>query len=54
MTAFYMFRLYFLTFTGEYRGGPEHHGARTATTTHAHDDEHGHDTREPHESPRTR
>jgi NADH-quinone oxidoreductase subunit L len=38
MTAFYMFRLYFLTFAGEYRGGPEHaHG------------EHGHG--EPHESP---
>jgi NADH-quinone oxidoreductase subunit L len=24
MTAFYMFRLYFLTFSGEYRGGPTH------------------------------
>jgi hypothetical protein len=24
MTAFYMFRLYFLTFSGEYRGGPDH------------------------------
>jgi len=24
MTAFYMFRLYFLTFGGEYRGGPAH------------------------------
>jgi NADH-quinone oxidoreductase subunit L len=43
MTAFYMFRLYFLTFAGEYRGGPEHaHG------DHAHD-EHGHGA--PHESP---
>jgi NADH-quinone oxidoreductase subunit L len=43
-TAFYMFRLYFLTFTGEFRGG---HG-------HGHDD-HGHDDHgkghaEPHES----
>jgi NADH-quinone oxidoreductase subunit L len=41
-TAFYMFRLYFLTFTGEFRGG---HG-------HGHDD-HGHGDHahaEPHES----
>ena len=54
MTAFYMFRLYFLTFSGEYRGGPDHGDA------HAHDD-HGHDAHaaghdahghgEPHESP---
>jgi len=44
-TAFYMFRLYFLTFTGEFRGGHGH-------------DEHGHDDHahtdhahaEPHES----
>src|SRR5262249_29496949 len=41
MTAFYMFRLYFMTFAGEYRGGPEHHG----DDAHAHD-EHGHG--EPH------
>ena len=41
MTSFYMFRLIFLTFTGEYRGAkPEAHGA------HGHDD-HG----TPHESP---
>jgi NADH-quinone oxidoreductase subunit L len=41
MTAFYMFRLYFLTFSGEYRGGP------------VHDDGHGHEhaAHEPHESP---
>jgi NADH-quinone oxidoreductase subunit L len=46
MTAFYMFRLYFLTFAGEYRGGPEHehHG-----DDHGHHDEHG--SHEPHESP---
>jgi NADH-quinone oxidoreductase subunit L len=38
MTAFYMFRLFFVTFwNGEYRGGPSH------------GDEHGH--HEPHESP---
>jgi NADH-quinone oxidoreductase subunit L len=47
MTAFYMFRLYFLTFEGEYRGGPVHddHGAHAAD----HSDDHGHS--EPHESP---
>jgi NADH-quinone oxidoreductase subunit L len=47
-TAFYMFRLYFLTFTGEFRGGHAHghddhgHGA----DDHAHDAHHA----EPHES----
>jgi len=41
MTAFYSFRVIFLTFTGKYRGGaPPEHGA--------HGDEHGH---KPHESP---
>jgi NADH-quinone oxidoreductase subunit L len=43
MTSFYMFRLVFLTFFGEYRGTqPEAHAG------HGHDD-HGHNT--PHESP---
>ena len=44
-TAFYMFRLYFLTFTGEFRGGHGHAG-------HGHDDhgQHGHAHAEPHES----
>ncbi len=43
MTSFYMFRLIFMTFFGEYRGAKaEAHGA------HGHDD-HGHGT--PHESP---
>jgi NADH-quinone oxidoreductase subunit L len=42
MTSFYMFRLIFLTFTGEYRGPkPEPHSA------HGHDEHHG----TPHESP---
>ncbi|MET0339820.1 MAG: NADH-quinone oxidoreductase subunit L [Polyangiales bacterium] len=46
-TAFYMFRLYFLTFTGEFRGGQAHgHGH----DDHAHDDAHGHGHAEPHES----
>jgi len=39
MTAFYMFRVIFITFGGEYRGGEPGHG------------DHGHG--EPHESPRT-
>ncbi len=43
MTAFYMFRLYFLAFEGEFRGGQGH-----ADHAHGHDD-HGH--AEPHESP---
>jgi NADH-quinone oxidoreductase subunit L len=43
MTSFYMFRLIFLTFTGEYRGAkPEAHAAH---------DDHGHDHGTPHESP---
>jgi NADH-quinone oxidoreductase subunit L len=39
-TAFYMFRSYYMTFTGEYRGG------------HGHGDEHGHG-HEPKESPKS-
>ncbi len=47
MTAFYMFRLYFRTFSGEYRGGPhhEHHGDE-----HGHHDDHA-EHHDPHESP---
>jgi NADH-quinone oxidoreductase subunit L len=65
MTAFYMFRLYFLTFSGEYRGGPAHEGEAHATVdAHARDDAHAHDDahdhahdhahahgHDPHESP---
>lgn len=42
MTAFYMFRLYFLTFQGEYRGGPHPHEPAVvqADTAHAHDRAH--------------
>ena len=43
MTSFYMFRLLFLTFTGEYRGGAE-----DANDPHGHGN-HGHHA--PHESP---
>jgi NADH-quinone oxidoreductase subunit L len=41
-TSFYMFRSYYMTFTGEYRGGHGHGDG------HGHDDGHGH---VPHESP---
>ncbi|HEU4385839.1 MAG TPA: proton-conducting transporter membrane subunit, partial [Anaeromyxobacteraceae bacterium] len=35
-TAFYMFRSYYMTFTGEYRGGEGHHGdAHAAPAAHA-------------------
>jgi NADH-quinone oxidoreductase subunit L len=49
MTAFYMFRLYFLTFSGEFRGGPAQ--ARPLVTDEH--DEHAlvHVQHTPHESP---
>jgi NADH-quinone oxidoreductase subunit L len=50
MTSFYMFRLIFLTFYGEYRGTPaKAHSAHAA----GHDDHGGHDDHHgtPHESP---
>jgi NADH-quinone oxidoreductase subunit L len=53
-TAFYMFRLYFLTFTGTFRGGHGHHehaadhGDDHLHKDAEHDDHHGHG--EPHES----
>src|SRR6476620_9781427 len=45
-TAFYMFRLYFLVFEGEYRGGPaaahdDHGHAHGHGHGHGHDDHHG-------------
>jgi NADH-quinone oxidoreductase subunit L len=42
ITSFYMFRLWFMTFFGDYRGGPAAHDK------HAHE---GHGHGEPHESP---
>jgi NADH-quinone oxidoreductase subunit L len=55
MTAFYMFRLYFLTFSGEYRGGPVHEAPAASHAAHGHDAaQHGHESHhahEPHESP---
>ncbi len=52
MTSFYMFRLVFLTFTGEYRGAkPKAHAAHSGNGGHdvdaSHNDHHG----TPHESP---
>ena len=50
MTAFYMFRLIYMTFYGEYRGPAWEHGH---DETHGHDDAHGHHAwHGPHESPR--
>jgi len=46
MTAFYVFRAFFLTFFGEYKGKPAAHGH----DDHGHD-AHGHGHGEPHESP---
>ncbi len=56
ITSFYMFRLWFLTFFGDYRGGPNAHDvAHESADAHAmHDkdkDDHGHGHGEPHESP---
>jgi NADH-quinone oxidoreductase subunit L len=54
ITSFYMFRLWFLTFFGDYRGGTTAHDVKN--DAHAMHDKHGHDDRghghgEPHESP---
>jgi NADH-quinone oxidoreductase subunit L len=54
MTSFYMFRLIFLTFTGEYRGvEAKAHSAAAGHGNPGHDDDHGHDGHhgDPHESP---
>jgi len=61
MTAFYMFRLYFLTFSGDYRGGPHSHEHAAAAEHVVHDHGHAapadhadhveHTNHDPHESP---
>jgi NADH-quinone oxidoreductase subunit L len=50
LTSFYMFRLWFLTFFGDYRGGTtaEGHGSASAHAAHDHSD---HPAHRPHESP---
>ena len=52
MTAFYMFRLYFLTFEGSFRGNDKAMAAQllAAAGKSAEDDEHGHHAEHPHES----
>jgi NADH-quinone oxidoreductase subunit L len=51
ITSFYMFRLWFLTFFGDYRGATAHEGHSPsragAPAPHGHEHDHG----EPHESP---
>jgi NADH-quinone oxidoreductase subunit L len=50
ITSFYMFRLWFLTFFGDYRGAIAHEGHDTrAAAPPLHGHEHGHGS--PHESP---
>lgn len=50
MTSFYMWRSYYMTFTGEYRGN-DHHGHEA--DAHGHDDHHHHGPHTPHESPKS-
>jgi NADH-quinone oxidoreductase subunit L len=53
-TSFYMFRSYYMTFTGEYRGGQAAHAdADGGGHGHGHDDHHGAHAHTPHESPWT-
>jgi NADH-quinone oxidoreductase subunit L len=63
MTAFYMFRLYYMTFSGSYRGAHAEPAGRDAHAAdrhgsahgdaHGHGDDHGHGhaSHDPHESP---
>jgi NADH-quinone oxidoreductase subunit L len=52
LTSFYMFRLWFLTFFGDYRGEGAHDAAHQSDSHagHGHSDDHGHG-HGPHESP---
>ena len=43
MTAFYVFRLYFVTFGGEYRGGDPHAPHDASVSDEHHDHDHGHE-----------
>ncbi len=49
-TSYYMFRSYYMTFTGEYRGHADAHGDAHAAG-HGHDAGHGHGAHLPKESP---
>jgi NADH-quinone oxidoreductase subunit L len=51
VTSFYMFRLWFLTFFGDYRGNDAHEdGSHHSSAAHGHGNDHGHG-HDPHESP---
>lgn len=52
MTAFYMWRLYYLTFTGDYRSAAVATEDDEGDEAEAHGDDHGYDAH-PHESPST-
>ena len=52
MTAFYMFRLIFMTFFGDYRGRSWGHQAEAPGEADHATDDHGHAWHGPHESPR--
>jgi NADH-quinone oxidoreductase subunit L len=54
ITSFYMFRLWFMTFFGDYRGGPATHDVKhQSADAHAMHDKHAHEGHghDPHESP---
>jgi NADH-quinone oxidoreductase subunit L len=58
ITSFYMFRLWFMTFFGDYRGGGDAHDVKHESAdahamhdAHAHDSHAGHGHGTPHESP---
>jgi NADH-quinone oxidoreductase subunit L len=51
MTAFYMFRVVFMTFGGEYRGGEAGHGAHGGHSAPAPSTHTSHGNGQPHESP---
>ncbi len=53
ITSFYMFRLWFMTFFGEYRGEADHaHASAHASAAHEHDTHNDHGHGGVHESPR--
>ncbi len=51
ITSFYMFRLWFLTFFGDYRGAITHEGSKSSLAGTPAPHGHGHGHGEPHESP---
>jgi NAD(P)H-quinone oxidoreductase subunit 5 len=51
ITAFYMFRMYFTTFEGEFRGNDHHLIEMVRAENGGRAEEHGHHSSKPHESP---